>query len=830
MKREKDGTPIQAEVLNVPESWFEDLRATMGRMFPHLFLTGAGIAKSLTSKFIRHLFLFYDGRYEQDPEFVTTAFSLKMLQTTMTQGWNCKKRSPDLLNELGTLINNGHLEEQLELAKECPKKKQEMDTVLGRYFSIFSKNTPFSSLSMARARGRVSGGKMRRNVGLQFITGAPPEHEDDFVLRIAAMQSKHRGDVVSEDSVGSCGYNKPNCPLTSKTWTPKTFKSHLRQDPHARILLAEKNPGLVSLFFENELRQVTEKVLRCGLHSSKTTPARRGVCGKTSSAEVVVQLQGNRTQRLHYHIIARQHVCNVAMFDLCACHPRLEEKMRKFVDSVSSCSLPENVLQWRADQAAMPFENRDRPRDLKATDPENDYDAHLLKGFKKTAMSLHKHTKTCTKTVRGLVCCRLARKAPIHDGVTQPMVVRIKKKSNWRKKLHAVIDKERLSDENRIELTRPLVYEEGEVLRPLSKDPVLWMHHRPNSCGMVPEHNPVLAAAMTTSINTQIISNNASAECSDEYAIKYVTPTISETNPDSLLHLVSLTKLHEMRKYPTKAEDVENDPNGRAARTFGMKVVNSVVGRTEHSMALMIYCCLGHDAYESSDTHSFVYPVNVANEKKREFSSVKPAQCRFRPSHVSANTSVQRSFMKMAKEDDNVQGNARLYKSEQTSALGVTKTVHTFVTEAQLYAHRPSETKLYTSEECAGICDVVPLEKPLNGYRFQKESPLRDTHVMVLRRKQRTPVLGQRLPHFPGNRPDSSIDDPEDKLLRQWAKQMNAFAEVVVPMFSPWSMAVDCKHEANYRGLQNLLKELDSSDASLAQKGRGKSGVCLTDG
>jgi hypothetical protein len=43
-------------------------------------------------------------------------------------------------------------------------------------------------------------------------------------------------------------------------------------------------------------------------------------------------------------------------------------------------------------------------------------------------------------------------------------------------------------------------------------------------------------------------------------------------------------------------------------------------------------------------------------------------------------------------------------------------------------------------------------------------------------------------------------------------------------------MAVECTHEANYRGLQNLLKELDSSDASLAQKGRGKSGVCLTDG
>ena len=790
-------------------------------MFPHLFLTGQGIANSLSAKFIRHLFLFYDGRFEQDAEFVTTIFSLKMLQTTMTQGFNCKKWNPDLLNELGALINGGHLEEQLELAKECPTKKKEMDTVLGRYFNIFSKNTPFSPLSMARARGVVTGGKMRRNVGLQFITGAPPEHEDDFVLRIAAMQSKFREDVVTEDAISSCGYNKPDCPLSSNTWKTESLQLHLREDPHARILLAEKNPGLTSLFFENELRQVTGNVLRCDVNSSKSTPARRGVCGKTSAVEVVVQLQGNRTQRLHYHIIARQHVSNVAMFDLCACHSRLEEKMRNYIDSVCSCTLPESALQWREEQAALPFEQRDRPRDLKPTDPATDYDAFIAKGLKKTAMSLHKHTKTCTKTVRGLVCCRLARQAPIHNERTQPMVIRIKKKSNWRKKLHAIMEKKPMTDLQRRDLIRSLAYDEGEVIRPLTKDPVLWMHRRPKSSGMVPEHNPVLAAAMTTSINTQIISNNASAECADEYAIKYVTPSMSQTNPDSLLHLVSATKLHEMRKYPTKADDVDDDPNGRAARTFGMKVVNSIVGRTEHTMALMIYCCLGHDAYESSDTHSFVYPVNVGKEKKREFSSVKPDICRFRPTHVSANSSVQKSFMKLAKVDDSVQGNAKLYKSERVSPLGSTTTIHTFVTEAQLYAHRPLGFETYTGDECSGVCDVVPLKTPIVGYRFREESPLHNTHVMVLRRKQRTPVVGQRLPHFPGNKPARTVEDPDGKLVQAWEKQMDVFAETVVPMFSPWSRANDCKHKGNHQGLQNLLKELDSSDATLAQKGRG---------
>ena len=55
-----------------------------------------------------------------------------------------------------------------------------------------------------------------------------------------------------------------------------------------------------------------------------------------------------------------------------------------------------------------------------------------------------------------------------------------------------------------------------------------------------------------------------------------------------------------------------------------------------------------------------------------------------------------------------------------------------------------------------------------------------------------------------------------------WTKDMDAFAAVVVPMFSPSSYSEDCAHKGNTQGLQNLLSELDSSTASVIQKGRGK--------
>ena len=91
----------------MPDVWFKDLRRTLARAFPHLFLTGRGIANGLTNHFIRHLLKFYDGRYEQDSEFVTAMFSFKMLSAAMVQGYRLRASNPGILREMGELINGG---------------------------------------------------------------------------------------------------------------------------------------------------------------------------------------------------------------------------------------------------------------------------------------------------------------------------------------------------------------------------------------------------------------------------------------------------------------------------------------------------------------------------------------------------------------------------------------------------------------------------------------------------------------------------------------------------------------------------------------------------
>jgi hypothetical protein len=163
--------PIRAEVSNIPETWFSDLRQTLGRVFPHLFLTGKGIPKTLTHSYWRHLCRHYDGRFQADAEFVTTIFSLMMRQSASFQGLQSKKNNPEALEFVGELVNSGHLREMVDAAKTSETDRKEVEGILSHLFSVFAKKTPFSPLTMATARSKIKGGKLRHNTGQQFLTG-----------------------------------------------------------------------------------------------------------------------------------------------------------------------------------------------------------------------------------------------------------------------------------------------------------------------------------------------------------------------------------------------------------------------------------------------------------------------------------------------------------------------------------------------------------------------------------------------------------------------------------------------------------------------------------
>ena len=107
-------------------------------------------------------------------------------------------------------------------------------------------------------------------------------------------------------------------------------------------------------------------------------------------------------------------------------------------------------------------------------------------------------------------------------------------------------------------------------------------------------------------------------------------------------------------------------------------------------------------------------------------------------------------------------------------------------------------------------------------FEFSEDSPLKETHMMGLRRRQRTAVVAEHIPKFPGNRPGEDSSAEGKAAITAWEKEMKCFAEVVVPMFSPWSHDSPCKHAQDVQGFVQLLTELNSSAATLKQKGRGE--------
>lgn len=823
---------IKADVSPVQDVWFKDLRRTLTRAFPHLFLTGRGVANNLTPVYMKHLLKFYDGRYEQDAEFVTTMFSLKMLSTTMVQGFRMRSSNPGLLREMGKLINGGHLRELLNEAKASEEKMEKLQRLLERYFGVFAGNTPFSALTMSRARGRMRGTRLRRNVGSQFITGAPPEHEDSTVLRLGVLMNPDKQSVmVDAAATNGCGFNRRNCPMASVDWSLKALKPFLLSDPNARIVQADRSPGLVALFFENQINIITKKVLLCplgGAGVTKSVRPQRGVCGVVSAVECVVQLQSNRTQRLHYHIIARPHVSNVRLFEMCAANDGLTRKVQEFLDSVSRCALPKEAHDWWESQAQLPFEDRRRTMAFVPIDPRHSYEDYVSQGAKKIAMFQHEHAQTCTKTYRGKYMCRLGLGRPINEGPSAPKITELVKKSNISKGEHGQLKYSAITRDVSLQLSRRLSFAMGEFTRPCMKWPILWISHRSEQDGMVSEHNPILAAEMATSHNNQIASSNAGAENVDEYVISYVTPKNEYRNGDSQFHFMCVAALDNMEKYPTQADDVATDASCRAARTFGMKVVNSVVGSTEFSLPLMCYSCLGHDAYESSEDHMYYYPSKDVTEMKRWEHGNMDGYDPDMPKSNNLITSLAALAQAHPITAAEVTEAGYAYTHTTLNAKGKKVVVTQFVTHAHMYATRPLDFWAMLSWEMLCVAQVVPrTRKDVGGagckaFNLSTCNPLKDTHVMVLRRRQKTPVVAEALPKYPGNRPVVDENVPENAAVVEiWEKEMDRFSKAMVPMFSPWSNISKCKYSLDVEGFTNLLESLNNSKATLQDKGRG---------
>ncbi|CAM9990193.1 unnamed protein product [Lampetra planeri] len=112
----------------------------MSAVFASLFLLGKGLSKgSLNKKSLRHLFLYYDGRFE-DPLFIATAFNQLQRHTCVRQTARIGAKRASQLQKLGELANSSAFRQCLLWAHDNPlsdeAKKLNAKRERGAYLNI----------------------------------------------------------------------------------------------------------------------------------------------------------------------------------------------------------------------------------------------------------------------------------------------------------------------------------------------------------------------------------------------------------------------------------------------------------------------------------------------------------------------------------------------------------------------------------------------------------------------------------------------------------------------------------------------------------------------
>ncbi len=141
--------------------------------------------------------------------------------------------------------------------------------------------------------------------------------------------------------------------------------------------------------------------------------------------------------------------------------------------------------------------------------------------------------------------------------------------------------------------------------------------------------------------------------------------------------------------------------------------------------------------------------------------------------------------------------------------------VKAFVALSSIYNNRGPKLKHLSRYEMQALTEIK--EKPKGEKVRPHAFPMADgfiltaNHEFVLRRKQRTPILTQRFPRHPGQKPT----DPA--LVGNWQKEANLFAHFVLTVFRPEvdfhsANSQENPHEYSFEELQNWITSPQEDD------------------
>ena len=801
--------------------WDENDRILAGA-FAHLFLRGKGVPKgSLAKDFLRHLFLYYDGRFE-DPMFIATAFNQLQRHACIRQTARVSVKRQKQLEALGALANSNVFRQRLVWARDHPNSDEakRMNAKVCRIMSMVGSSVPFSPFERASTRPKLSAMRLRYGIGSYFLTGAPPEFEDLTVLRLASLRQEQT-------------WNNPACTLQCSGATRNDLPGDLSKSASARLQVTRPHPVLAAISFACRMKILFNDVLRCPL-SSATRVSRnylerqRGAFLEVAAAAGVTEPQ--KGGRLHWHMTAYASVLSPELLTRLAAAPEeLQREVARVLDSISCTHLPPGVRKWYNDvQGQDTAEARPRAADLPVPDAASDYGAFIDVLHKKAALLMHHvHGFSCEKPPKGLFMCHLCMGRGIHEGRTCPLLIALHARPDHKTHRRADIVGMPLDAATIALLDRPYEPMTGELIRPHTIGPVAWEMHRPATDTMLVESNLLSIACLGCHNNASVISGRESGEAAEQYESAYMT---KEGAPLRQAAAMLLAAMDDIAYHPSIADDTGTV--SRTGKHLASRTVNAFSGSHQWSMPLMVHALLGFTSENQTDAFRYVFPHAAvayvdqlqerlgADDDSARDTVDEEKTCDADEAQMvdDALDSLMYAVDHNEKSNEHV-GGATVYKLQSGQAV--------FLSQAESYDHRGPLFRDYSALEFESIVELKPCKSQGNTPRLgagrpsramfplDPGHPLYGEYEAVIHVKFRTAVLaGRPPPTFPGNKP-STADRVDD-----WQATLDMFAKYVIDLLVPWQGKSELMFTRDGAGLADLLDKWDRSTATLVNRQR----------
>ena len=135
---------------------------------------------------IKHLFLYYDGRFEQTQSFAHLLFNQLIRHTAIRKVARTESSNKKYLQNLGKLMKREDFKEALHFASSNPEDKISiaLNNKLLKILSLIGKEIPFSAFERSQSKAKFSSMSIKHGFQSSFLTLAPPEQDDLSLLKL----------------------------------------------------------------------------------------------------------------------------------------------------------------------------------------------------------------------------------------------------------------------------------------------------------------------------------------------------------------------------------------------------------------------------------------------------------------------------------------------------------------------------------------------------------------------------------------------------------------------------------------------------------------------